>query len=126
MDPHSTFRLARPAAATRPGFTLVELVLALFALEVALLALVAGGAVTVRRTTEVRARAAAIEAATNRLQQLTVAACAPLSGSASGRGLTEHWTVALLAPRIRDVVDSVDYSAGAVARTLVLRTRSAC
>ena len=126
MDPHSTFRLNRPAAATRAGFTLVELVLALFALEVALLALVAGGAVTVRRTTEVRARAAAIEAATNRLQQLTVAACAPVSGSASGGGLTEHWTVALVAPRVRDVVDSVDYGAGTLARRLVLRTRSLC
>lgn len=112
--------------AARAGFTLVELVLALFALNVALLALVAGGAVTLRRTTELRARTGAIEAATNRLQQLALTPCAAASGSASGRSLTERWTVALLAPGIRDVVDSVEYGAGTLERTLVLRTRSVC
>jgi Tfp pilus assembly protein PilV len=126
VDPHSTFRLAHRAAANRAGFTLVELVMALFALNVALLALVAGAAVTLRRTTEARAHTAALEAATNRLQQLSVTACAPASGSASGRPLAEHWSIALVAPRIRDVVDSVDYGAGTLERTLVLRTRSPC
>jgi Tfp pilus assembly protein PilV len=126
VDPHSTFGLERRAAANRAGFTLVELVMALFALNVALLALVAGGAVTLRRTTEVRARTAAIEAATNRLQQLILTGCTPASGSASDRGLTERWTVVLLAPGVRDAVDSVEYTAGTFEKTLVLHTRSAC
>ena len=115
-----------PGARGRAGFTLVELVLALFALNIAVLALVAGGAVTLRRTTELRGRTAAIEAATNRLQQLTITPCVAASGSASGRSLTERWTVSLLAPGIRDVVDSVEYRAGTLARTLVLRMRSVC
>ena len=126
MDPHSTFRLSRRAAANRDGFTLVEVVLALVALNVALLALVAGATVTLRRTSELRARTAAIEAATNRLQQLAIAACAAASGSASSRGVAERWTVTLLAPRVREAVDSVEYAAGTLQRTLVLRTRSAC
>ena len=100
--------------------------LALFALNVALLALVAGGTVTLRRTTELRARSAAVEAASNRLQRLTAGACAAASGDGSTDGVTEHWTVVLSAAAVREIVDSVEYRAGPVGRSFVLRTRVAC
>jgi Tfp pilus assembly protein PilV len=110
----------------RSGFTMVELLVALFALNVALLAFVAGGAVTLRRTTELRARGAAVEAATNRVERLSAVSCAATAGSAGNVELEEHWSVAFVTPAVREIVDSVVYRAGAASRTLVLRTRSPC
>jgi Tfp pilus assembly protein PilV len=112
--------------ASRRGFTIVELLLALFALNVAVLALVAGGTITLRRTTELRERGAAVEAATNRVERLSAGPCAAATGFAAVADLDERWAVALVAPAVREIVDSVSYRTGVDSRTLVLRTRSPC
>lgn len=111
----------------RAGFTLVEVLIAVVLVDVGLLALVAGSAVLIRQTAEMRARSAAVRAAANRLQQLSGAACTPSTGSASGSfGVREEWSVRLHGDGVREVRDSVTYAAPGGRKSVVLRTRLPC
>lgn len=96
-------------------------------LNVGVLALVMGGAFVVRETNEIRARGAAIEAATNRLNILAAGRCEARSGDTTSRqGMVESWVVAALANRVLDVADSVAYPVRGTRRSLVVRTRVSC
>jgi prepilin-type N-terminal cleavage/methylation domain-containing protein len=111
----------------RRGFTLVELLVAVVLVDVGLLALVTGTAVLVRRQNELRARAAAVRFASNRLQLLAASACAPASGSAPAAvGVTEWWSAESRANHTRELRDSVAFTVSGVERSLVLRTRLVC
>ena len=119
----TTRLIARP----RRGFTLVELLVSLLAINVALLALVAGGAGVMKRTSELRVRNAAVEAAANRLQQLAAGPCAPAAGTAVGRaGVVEHWTALAQRNGIQELSDSVTFTLSGAAHSLVVRTRLPC
>jgi Tfp pilus assembly protein PilV len=110
---------------SRPGFTLVEVLLAIILIDVALLALVGSSAVLVRQTNALRLRNAALRAATNRLQQLA-ASCAATTGVAtSADGVRERWTVLALNGAV-DALDSVTFSGGGSTHAIVLQTRLPC
>ncbi len=112
---------------TRRGFTLIEVLIAVVLIDVGLLALAAGSAVLVRRTITLRARAAAVAAATNRLQLLGVLPCIAASGSAAGvLNVDEHWQVVLQANGVREVNDSVAFATGGGSGWIALRTRLPC
>jgi Tfp pilus assembly protein PilV len=111
----------------RAGFTVVEVLLAIILIDVGLLALVATSAVLVRETNALRMRNAAYRAARNRLEQLGGATCQPATGVATSvGGISEEWTVTIPAPRVLDVRDSVTYTVGTTARSVVLRTSLPC
>src|SRR5262245_46928094 len=93
------------------GFTLLEVLIALVLIAVGMLALVGSTAVLVRQTAEIRARAAAVRAAVNRLQRLGAVTCAPAVGSQTGAyGIHERWTVEVRTEGVRDLSDSVTYA----------------
>lgn len=91
----------------RRGFTLVEVVVALFLLQVALLALSAATIAAAREIAAVRRDARALAQANRRVALLRVSAC---GGGASGTldvdGIRESWAVTG-AGNSRQVVDSV-------------------
>lgn len=122
-------RCARVEApdSSRSGFTLVEVLLAIILVDVALLALVAGSATLVRRSSELKVRGAALRAASDRVQVLGIAPCNAASGTALGAyGLRESWTVAATSTNIREISDSVAYVTHGTPGSIVLRTRLAC
>lgn len=111
----------------RPGFTLVELLVAVVLIEMGLLALVATGASLARQTTTTRARLAAINAASNRLQLLGALPCTTTIGSGSGpSGVVERWSADLLPNETRELRDSVTFFAMGSTHAVVLRTRLPC
>ena len=111
----------------RPAFTLVEVIVAVVLINVGLLALVASSAVLIRQSSEMRARSAAVRAAANRLALLGATTCTARSGSASSAfGVTEEWSVHILADGVRELRDSVSYSAPTGTKSVVLRTRLPC
>jgi Tfp pilus assembly protein PilV len=111
----------------RPGFTLLEVLIAVVLIDVGLLALVASTALLIRQTAELRARSAAVRAAANRLQRLGAATCAPTSGTASGAfGIRETWSIAVAVDGVRELSDSVTYTTPTGVRSVVLRTKLPC
>ncbi len=111
---------------SRAGFTLVEVLVAVVFIDVAVLATVATSALVVRRQVELRAHLAASDAASNRIETLTVGACNAASGTASGPlGIDEHWSVTI-AGRVRAVRDSVTYRAGTIDKSIVLESEAPC
>lgn len=122
-----TTRSGRPPRPRRRlGFTLVELLVALLLVEVGLLSLTGTTVVLIRERSAVRARAAAIRAASNRLQFLAAGPCEAASGAAIGPSIIrEMWDVRLVPNAIRDLRDSVIYGADS-GHAIVLRTRLPC
>lgn len=109
------------------GFTLLEVLLAIILIDVALLALVAGSATLVRRSSDLKVRGAALRAADDRLQGLSIAPCTAAAGSAQGAyGLRESWTVAAPNTSIREISDSVAFVTHGTPGSIVLRTRLSC
>ena len=111
----------------RAAFTLIEVIVSVVLLNVGLLALVASSAVLIRQTSEMRARSAAVRAAANRLALLGATTCAARSGTASSAfGVREVWSVQVLDDGVRELRDSVSYSAPTGVKSVVLRTRLPC
>jgi prepilin-type N-terminal cleavage/methylation domain-containing protein len=110
----------------RAGFTLIEVLVAIVLIEVGLLALVAGSAVLVRQTSEVRARSNALRAATARIEALGAGPCVSTSGASTVGDVHELWSVDLQANHVREVRDSVAFTAAGIGRSLALRTRLPC
>jgi prepilin-type N-terminal cleavage/methylation domain-containing protein len=111
----------------RRGFTLIELLIAVVLIEIGLLALVATAASLVRQTTTTRARFAAINAASNRLQLLGATPCATTNGTSSGPpGVIERWSATVQSNGTRELRDSVTFVAMGSTHAIVLRTRLSC
>lgn len=108
----------------RPGFSLVELLVAIILIDAGLLAVVRTHAVVVRRTNEMRARAAAVAAAASRVEQLVAAPCVPASGAAAWAVYGETWVVRRSA-QAREISDSVTFGIAAAHR-IALRTKLPC
>lgn len=115
-----------PRPRRRLGFTLVELLVALLLVEVGLLSLTGTTLVLIRERSAMRARAAAIRAASNRLEILAAGPCEAASGAAIGPStIREMWDVQLVPNAVRELRDSVVYGADS-AHAIVLRTRLPC
>jgi len=114
--------------ALRRGFSLVELLVALIIVDVGLLALVGTTVVLVRERTELRARSAAIRAASARLEWLGAGPCRPTSGStAASWQPAEQWSVELTANATRELTDSVTFGVGGDgAHVIVVHSRLPC
>jgi Tfp pilus assembly protein PilV len=109
------------------GFTLVEVLLAVILIDVGLLALVAGSVVLVRQTTALRTSRDALQAATNRLQQLGADRCVSASGTADGPlSIHEEWSATPMQNGVREMRDSVSFTAVGEQRFIALRTRLPC
>ena len=125
-----TTRSDRPRRLRRRlAFTLVELLVALLLVEVGLLSLTGTTLVLIRERTAVRARAAAIRAASNRLQFLAAGPCEAASGAAIGPStIREAWDAQLVPNAIRELRDSVVYGVYGVdsRHAIALRTRLPC
>jgi prepilin-type N-terminal cleavage/methylation domain-containing protein len=111
----------------RRGFTLVEVLIAVLLLNIGLLALVASSAVLVRQTTLLRARAIALQTATNRLEWLAAGACIATTGTAAGSiGLLETWSARPIAGGARELRDSVTFTVQGRTFSVSLETRQTC
>lgn len=111
----------------RRGFTIVEVIVAVVVIYVGLLSLVAGSAVLLRRTTQVRAEITALQAGSNRLEALGAAACVALVGSTvTSPALREDWSAELRPVGTRELRDSVTYTVQGRARWVIVRTRLPC
>jgi len=126
-DRRSTRFRFHPRLQLRRGFTLIELLVAVVLIEIGLLALVATGASLVRQTTTTRARFAAINTASNRLQLLGATPCAATSGTSSGPpGVVERWSATIESNATREIRDSVTFVAMGSTHAVVLRSRLSC
>jgi type II secretory pathway pseudopilin PulG len=112
----------------RAGFTLVELLVAILLIDVALLALVASGALVIRQANEGHVHSTAVRAALNRLESLSARLpCMPSSGHADGpHAIRETWVIRLTGRNEREIVDSVRYARSSGTQTVVLRARTPC
>jgi Tfp pilus assembly protein PilV len=125
MRPRSVCRTSRASSPT--GFTLVEVLIAIMVIEIGLLALTASSAVVIREIAVVRARAAALEMARNRIEEIAAAPCAPTSGSFTGtNGFHEAWSAQLVPVATREIRDTVAFTFQRVVRSVVLHTRTVC
>ena len=112
---------------TRRGFTLVELIVAILLIDVAVLGVVAGTSIAVRRTLDSKARMLAGQTASNRIQLLAADACAALTGSTTtSGGMVEQWSARLLPNAQRELWDSVVFHVAGTERTVVLRSVAPC
>ena len=120
-------RPTTPPVRPRSGFTLLEVIAAIILVDVGLLALVAGSAVLVRQTSQLRAKAAALHVAANRLELLGIETCGADAGVTEfPDGTTERWSAAVQPNSVRELRDTVTFPVGATMRSLVLRTRLPC
>jgi Tfp pilus assembly protein PilV len=112
----------------RSAFTLVELLVATLLIDVALLALVASGALVVRQTNESHVRAAAVRAAVDRLETLAARfPCTTAGGQAIGpHAIRESWTVRRIGAAEREIVDTVRFAQTSGTQTFVLGLRAPC
>lgn len=93
--PRPILLLMRSQLRLSPGFTLLEVLVALTLLGVGILGLSASAALVSRLVGDGSRLALAATVATARLEQLRALPCATgASGSATTRGIEERWTVA--------------------------------
>ncbi|HEX5971789.1 MAG TPA: prepilin-type N-terminal cleavage/methylation domain-containing protein [Gemmatimonadaceae bacterium] len=119
-------RSSRPAP--RPGFTLVEVLVALMLVAVGLLGVAGSSAIALRAANAAVREQAAISRARTRLALIEAAGCA---GAASGdhdveAGLEDRWTVEPLAGGARLVDVSADWDDVGRRRTVTLRSALLC
>ena len=106
-------RRRRSVRASRKGFTIVELVVAIVILTVGLLGLASTAAVVTRQMGGGAQQTLAASLASSRFESMRARTCAGLAGGTQvTRGLTEVWTVATsTASRARVVTDTVKWMA---------------
>ncbi|MDE3151692.1 MAG: prepilin-type N-terminal cleavage/methylation domain-containing protein [Gemmatimonadota bacterium] len=116
------------ARTCRPGFTLVELLVALVVFDVALLAFAADAASLVRLRGSAARQEAAVRAAQSRLAGLRAQPCpAPSNGTGTPLpGVREFWSVTAAPGSARDLRDSVVFDGPRPAPAFVLRSAVDC
>jgi len=107
-----------------PGFSLLELLVAILLVDVAILGIVHTHAIVVRNRNEMHARSAAVTGAAARIEQILASPCVAASGSSVHPVYAEFWS-STLDGQTREIVDSVVFGA-LVPHVVVLRTRFAC
>jgi Tfp pilus assembly protein PilV len=113
---------------SRRAFTIVELLVAVLLIDIGLLALVAAGALVVRRIAEGHAQAFAVRTTMNRIESIaSTLPCVALRGQMNApHGVHEAWAVSILPGGDREIIDSVRYQEPSGPRTIVNRSRTAC
>ena len=111
----------------RPGFTLIEALVALVLFEIAALALVATTAVAARDLGVADRHARGHAIAVHRVARLRVGACngATAGSQAHPGGLTEHWRVSA-AGDLREILDSVELTLPGKRASVVIREWEIC
>ena|SRR5688572_23457326 len=125
---------SRSASALRPpppapGFTIVEVVVAVTLLTVGALAAVAATAAAVRAVGSAESQLLATAAARDRLEDLAARGCSELSDGAavdSGRGFRERWAVTPARNGVRLATDSIAYTDHGILRSVLLRRLIVC
>src|SRR5215213_8241566 len=126
-EPAGTNSRTKCCRASRAGFTLIEVLIAVLLLDIGLLALAGACAVLIRHTALARSRATALQLATNRLETLASGECMAASGVVVGAwGFRESWSVRLVPIGAREIGDSVSFTVQGISRSIVLRTRLPC
>jgi len=116
-------------SASRPGFTLVEVLVALILLSFGALAVVASSAMAIRSVSAAESELAATATARDRVETLAAGACShwrDTTGSDSSGSTTERWTVRVARNGVRVVTDSVEYGGPAGRRAIVLHRMTTC
>jgi prepilin-type N-terminal cleavage/methylation domain-containing protein len=131
----TTQKAARPPA-DRGGFTLIEVIIAIVILAVGVMALLGSSAMVTRMIGAGKHSTQAVEVATRRLENLrriaysTTPPCTDgnfASGTATGTGYTEAWTVSADAGNpIRTVADTITYTTTRGNAVLGLESRILC
>ena len=111
----------------RPGFTVVEVLVALVLVAVGLLAIAGASALAFRAASSVSRERLAVRQADRRLARLTAAGCTSAStGTDSAEGMRERWSMADPVGGVASVETSVEWQAGARLRVLTLRSALVC
>ncbi len=103
--------LARWPLISRPGFTLVELLVSLVLLDLALLALAASSAAAAKQLGDARTRSRAAGAVRTRLEWAASQPCAVVQSGTTllDRGIRESWSLGIPLRGTRLVVDTVEF-----------------
>ena len=121
--------------AGRPGFTLVELIVAVIILTVGVLGLASTAGVVARQMSGGAQQTLAANVAQTRFERLRAVNCAslpvPSKGTETARGITEVWTVEpgnSANPSVQMLVltDTVRYRAGRKLATRAFRSTRTC
>jgi len=114
--------------AGRPGFTLIELVIAAFIFAVGVLALEATAASSLRRMRRAADLTLAASVARARLESLAASRCADLqNGTDTTRSVVSNWVVQETAqPGIRAVSQTIAYTLDGVPRMDSYRSTVPC
>lgn len=112
----------------RPGFTLIELVIAAFIFAVGVLALEATAASSLRRMRRSADLTLAASVARSRLEALGASRCADLqSGTDTVRSVVSSWAIEETAlPSVRAVSQTVRYNLDGAERTDLYRAMIPC
>jgi prepilin-type N-terminal cleavage/methylation domain-containing protein len=106
------------SAASRRGFTLVEMMVAVVILAVGLLGLASTAAVVIRQVGGGAHQSIAATVVQSRLEWLRSMPCSSIKdSSANTRGVAEHWVPTATVNRVLWVVDTVTYPLGGSTRT---------
>jgi prepilin-type N-terminal cleavage/methylation domain-containing protein len=118
----------RAALRARSGFTIIELVVAMFIMTVGVLALATGSAGVAKQMRAGNQAALAAVIGQGRLETIRSLGCSSLSdGTATTRGMTEKWTITWISAKARAVTESVTYVPRAtVSKTMALRSVVPC
>lgn len=96
--------------ACRPGFTLIEVVIAAFIFAVGALALEATAAAALRRMHRSAQLTTSASVAGSRLESLAASRCAALRGGTDTvRAVVSEWAVGPAAPLVRPVTQALTY-----------------
>jgi len=111
----------------RPGFSLVEVVVALVLINIGLLALIAATATAIDQVGDLDRQRRATRMAQSRVESLAVQPCGGSSvGIASPEtGMRETWSVGAAMGSVREVTDSIEFP-GRVTNRVVIRTMAPC
>jgi type IV pilus assembly protein PilV len=94
----------------RPGFTLVELIVAMLMLTIGLLGLAGVGAVVLKQMKGGTYQTIAASIAQSRFEQFEGDPCTSITnGSATVRGMTETWTTSAVGLRAKTIRDTVSF-----------------
>lgn len=121
----------RTPSLARPGFTLVECLVAIVLVNVGIVALMSATTVGARAVLASRQRAAGLRTAVNRVDLLLARGCTPPLASgdttaAFAPGAVERWSLVEPVPGVREARDSVSYLGADSAHTVAVRARMLC
>lgn len=112
--------------ASRSGFTIVEVLVAILILSVGMLALVGSAAVVVRQTGTAARQTQAAAYAQSRFERLRASPCASLTGGADTvRGIVTAWAVTPVT-RGNDITVTVSWPVAGEMRSRQYRSIIAC